>query len=596
MTYASVVQDQEGNAYFVGSLDSDIAPVTTGAFQTKFNVGTCGTEPLTQRPAPCYHGFAAKISADGKAVLWATYLEGSGNEGASPVGVDASGDLFVLVGTTSTDFPQTGTMNGLPPISAADSMYYILKLSADGSHVLFSDSFGLPGDPGLWASSINAAALAPNGDILFAGTTDGTAFPTTPGAYLAARPNVSLDGFVFEWDPQTNQVTHSTLIGGSDQDLLTQLATDVAGNIYVAGYTISTDFPITQGAFHSPGAAIGTLPAVNDFVAKLDPTLSTLDFSVLFGGSYHPIPGGIAVDSAGDVYLDGSGSQNLPVTPGAFETSYSGGFLVKLAGSDGSRIYFTYLGDGVDGSPGPIAPASDGSVWVAGSNWYGGMVVTPDALMQTYSYYEPACYLKHISSDGGQQPYGTYLPGGLFAMVAPGVLLFSSSTTFFQTRNFNTPSPPLQGPLITSVVNASSFGQPDYVAPGEIVSITGLSIGPGQPVSYSVVSGVISSNLSGLQVLVDGLAAPILYASANQINAIVPWGIERPTYGLIADIPISLEVRNPALNTALTTTVTPVTSQPGIFEAGGAGLILNQDSTLNGPRTRLNKARSSPYS
>jgi uncharacterized protein (TIGR03437 family) len=577
------VQDQEGNVYFVGSVDSNVVPVTAGAFQTKFNGGTCGTQPLTHQPVACYHGFAVKISADGKTVLYATYLEGSANDAVSPVGVDASGDLFVLAGTTSTDFPQTGTMNGLPPISAAHR-YYILELSAGGSHVLFSNSFGFPGNQE--ASSLNATALAPNGDILFAGTTDATAFPTTPGAYLAARPNVSLNGFVFEWDPQTNQITHSTLIGGSNQDLLTQLATDAEGNVYVAGYTISTDFPVTQGAFYSPGTTVLTSPAVNDFVAKLDPTLSTLDFSALFGGSYHPLPGGIAVDSAGNVYVDGSGSENMPVTPGAFETSYSGGFLVKLSGSNGSRIYFTYLGDGVDGTPGPIAPAGDGSVWVSGYTY--GMVVTPVGAMQTPSFDE-ASYLEHISQDGSKQLYATYfvyypgMPGAFFAMVAPGVLLESSSTTFFQTQNFNALAPPLQGPLITSVVNAASFGQPDYVAPGEIVSITGLSIGPAQPVSYSVVSGVVSSNLNGLQVLIDGLAAPILYASANQINAIMPWGVTLPTSALIKALPISLEVRNPALSAALTTTVTPVTSQPGIFEAGGAGLILNQDSTPNGP-------------
>jgi hypothetical protein len=118
----------------------------------------------------------------------------------------------------------------------------------------------------------------------------------------------------------------------------------------VAGYTNSTDFPVTQGAFYSPGTVFLS-QIVNDFVAKLDPTLSTLDFSALFGGSSHPIPGGIAVDSSGNVYVDGSGSEQMPVSPGAFETSYSGGFLAKLSGGNGSGIYFTYLGDGYDSFP-----------------------------------------------------------------------------------------------------------------------------------------------------------------------------------------------------------------------------------------------------
>jgi uncharacterized protein (TIGR03437 family) len=235
----------------------------------------------------------------------------------------------------------------------------------------------------------------------------------------------------------------------------------------------------------------------------------------------------------------------------------------------------------------PKAPASDGSVWIAGANEYGGVVTTPDALTTPSGYIGEASYLKHFSPDGTEQLYGTYLvypgtPDLLFALGAAGIVLAPSSTAFFITQNFNTASPPLQGPPITGVVNAASFGQPDYVAPGEIISITGLSIGPAQPISYSLVSGVVSSNLSGLQVLIDGLTMPILYASANQINVIVPWGLMQKTGGDLESYPVSLEVDNPALNGALTTTVTPVSSQPGIFESGGNGLILNQDSTLNG--------------
>ena len=232
MTYTSgSVQDHQGNAYFVGFLDSDILPVTAGAFQTKFNGGTCGATEVfgTEQPAACRHGFAVKISADGKSVLYATYLESSGDDLAFPVGVDASGGLFVRVRTSSTDFPQTSSIDGLPPAAGSPRSYFILELSPDGAHLLFSDSFYFPGVPGV--SDVDATALIPNGNILFGGTTDGTAFPTTPGAYLSARPNVSLDGFVFEWNPETNKITHSTLIGGSNQDLLTSLTVDGNGNV-----------------------------------------------------------------------------------------------------------------------------------------------------------------------------------------------------------------------------------------------------------------------------------------------------------------------------------------------------------------------------
>jgi hypothetical protein len=378
MTSANgVVQDAQGNVYVVGSVTSDIVPVTPGAFQTKFSGGTCGTYQNgyfgTPQPIPCEHGFAVKISADGSTILYGTYLEGSLYDNATPVGVDSSGDLFILANSTSTDFPSTGSMAGLP-LAGFGSNFFILELSSDGSSLLFSDEFGFPGVPGI--STISATLLTTDGKLVFGGTTDGTAFPTTPGAYLSTRPNVSLDGFVFEWDPQTNTIVHSTLIGGSNQDLLTNLTLDAAGNFYVAGYTVSTDFPLTAGAFYSPGT--GSRP-VNDFVAKLDANLSTLDFSVLFGGSNNPIPNAVAVDPAGNVYVDGWGSQGLPVSPGAFETSYSGGFLAKFNGTNGARIYFTYLGDGDSGFPGSLAPASDGTIWVAGVGQWGGVVVAPEA-------------------------------------------------------------------------------------------------------------------------------------------------------------------------------------------------------------------------
>ncbi len=524
LQYADTISDAQGNTYAVGFVTTDIVPTTPVAFQGKFNGGTCGTEIFTTNgvqtgssPIPCQHGFAAKISPGGT-ILYATYLEGSQNDQVWLGTVDSSGNLYILGSTTSPDFPVTGTIAGFPPATSGD-LSFILKLSPDGSHALFCDTFGLPGVQ--WASSVAPIALTSDGKIFFAGTTDGTAFPTTPGAYLAPRPNVTLDGFIFEWDPQANLVIHSTLLGGSGLDYLTGLRLDPSGDVYVAGYTGSTDFPVTPGAFFSPGTVE---PPESVFVAKLDADLSTLELSLLFGGSYHPLPSGFALDSSGNVYVAGSGSAGLPVTPGAYETSPVGGFLAKFNGKTGARIYLTYLGDGLDGRPESIVPATDGSVWVAGLNEYGGVVTTADAVEPSSPLYSGSNvqYLKHISADGSQQLYGTYL-AELVNLTGPGLVLVSDSTNFFQIQDFNAPSPPLKPPLITSIVNAASMSQPSFLAPGEIVSIFGLSIGPDKAVSYKTDSlGSVSSILDGLEVLIDGFPAPILYASKNQINVVVP--------------------------------------------------------------------------
>jgi uncharacterized protein (TIGR03437 family) len=586
---ANTISDAQGNTYAVGFVGTDIVPVTPGAFQTKFNGGTCGTEIFTtngvqtgSEPIPCQHGFAAKISPGGM-ILYATYLEGSQNDQVWLGTVDSSGNLYILGSTTSPDFPISGSIAGFPPVTSGDRSF-VLKLSPDGSHVLFCDTFGLPGAQ--WTTGVASLALGPDGKIFFAGTTDGTAFPTTPGAYLAARPNVTLDGFIFEWDPQANVVIYSTLLGGSGLDYVTGLGVDSSGAVYVTGYTGSTDFPVTPGAFFSPGTVE---PPENVFVAKLDAGLSTLEISLLFGGSYHPLSSGFALDSSGNVYVAGWGSAGLPVTPGAYETSPSGGFLARFNGKTGARIYLTYLGDGLDGRPEYIVPATDGSAWVAGLNEYGGVVTTADAVEPSSPLYTGSNvqYLKHISADGSQQLYGTYL-AELVSLTDPGLVLVSDSSGLLHVQDFNVSQPLPQPPLITSIVNAASMSQPSFIAPEEIVSIFGLSIGPDKAVSYKTDSlGSVSSILDGLEVLIDGSPAPILYASKNQINVVVPPSAAPPPLAngfSVFSLNATVQVRNPSNAPIPPASATKVPSLPGIFtSATGAGLILNQDATANGP-------------
>jgi uncharacterized protein (TIGR03437 family) len=210
------------------------------------------------------------------------------------------------------------------------------------------------------------------------------------------------------------------------------------------------------------------------------------------------------------------------------------------------------------------------------------VVTTPDALEPNLSnLFSRLSYVKHISADGTQQLYGTYLFEFL-SLISPGVALASDSTNVFQIHDFNVPSQPPTGPLITSIVNAASLGQPDYVSPGEIVSIFGLSIGPTQPASYQLNSiGDVASSLNGLQVLINGVAAPILYASENQLNVVVPFSVVNTPANLDT---ATFEVQNPAIAASLSaSTLWIVSSVPGIFESGGIGLILNQDAAQNAP-------------
>jgi hypothetical protein len=182
-----------------------------------------------------------------------------------------------------------------------------------------------------------------------------------------ARPDAGEDAFVFKLDIATRSLVYATLFGSSAEDELvgldgrySALQVDSAGDLYLAGYTVSTDFPVTPGPFESPG------PQINIFVAKLNASESSLLFSSIFLGTSATYIGPMAVDDAGDVYIGGAdGCGPLPASPGAFEPTIAEGlgFVAKFDAQTGARVFLTYLGDG-NGTPfGRIAPPSDGSVW-----------------------------------------------------------------------------------------------------------------------------------------------------------------------------------------------------------------------------------------
>jgi uncharacterized protein (TIGR03437 family) len=160
------------------------------------------------------------------------------------------------------------------------------------------------------------------------------------------------------------------------------IATDQSGNLYVTGFTASTDFPV-QSSYQSQnkGTPANGTPYVA-FVTKLDPTGSRLIYSTYLGGAAfgQTKAYAIAVDSSGSAYIAGSTQQpDFPVTGGAYQTvcgyplngqSNCGGgsvsaFLSKLSPSGGSLAYSTFLGPGQDAAY-SVAVDSQGQAYVAG--------------------------------------------------------------------------------------------------------------------------------------------------------------------------------------------------------------------------------------
>lgn len=159
-------------------------------------------------------------------------------------------------------------------------------------------------------------------------------------------------------------------------------------------------------------------------------------------------------------------------------------------------------------------------------------------------------------------------PTAMLAVVPSNLLTVSG------TLNFLAVNPPPGGasgawpvsvtsaPAIVGVYSAASYASAT-VSPGELVTIFGTNIGPSIPASLTVVNGYVTTSLNGVSVTIDGQAAPILYASANQVTVQVPYEVTTPA----VDNVVLTNGSNPPANATVTTALTA----PGIFTADGSG-------------------------
>ncbi len=313
---SGIALDSSGNAYVTGYTGSTDFPTTPGAFQTKCS-------------ANCYDVFVSRLNATGSALLYSTYLGGSGADEGHGIALDSSGNAYVTGVTGSSDFPTTP---GAFQITYRGSSHdpadaFVSKLNATGSALLYSTYLG-----GTYNDAGDGIALDSSGNAYVIGHTDIGDFPTTPGAFQTTFGGGLSDVFVTKLNATGSALLYSTYLGGKNDEYEGGIALDSSGNAYVTGTTRSSDFPITPGAFQT---MLGSIDAV--FVSKLNATGGTLLYSTYLGGKSSGGAGhGIALDASGNAYITGATSDsNFPTTPGAFQTTYRGGpyanaFVSKL--------------------------------------------------------------------------------------------------------------------------------------------------------------------------------------------------------------------------------------------------------------------------
>lgn len=319
-------------------------------------------------------------------------------------------------------------------------------------------------ETGAFRSDVKSVALGSNDEIYLAGNISDFdhRFLPTQGAYDETW-NGRLDGFVVKLSADGTTVEYATLLGGSSNDGIHDIAVDNDGNAYVVGYTWSEDFPITPNAYSS---SMGDW--IDGFITKFNATGSDLLFSTYLGGRNpdyvhrvlinsvgqvcvtgrtsspdFPITinpggghflalfepdgsdliastsllgidvGGFAIDREGNYYMSGrTGSEDFPVTPGAAQATIPGtssAFVASFTPDLQTIRMATYIGGTNFDESFDVAVDDDLNAYVVGKTHSSNFPITPTAFDQTFE--ESEGYVVKVSADGTEFLYATFLGG-----------------------------------------------------------------------------------------------------------------------------------------------------------------------------------------
>jgi Beta-propeller repeat len=483
-----IAVDGSGSAYITGAAEAGGTILTRNPYQS----ASGGLED----------GFVAKLNASGSDLVYSTYIGGKGDDSANAIAVDGSGNAYIAGDTTSTDFP------GVPPQATPSFQAFVIKLSAAGNTLIYSKvdrdsktSYGYgiavdstehayytgsgSGDGHLFSVFItkldttgtvmggysagtgstngNAIALDGLGHVYVAGDTNDFDL-SSPGAL---RPiwGGKQDAFLMKLDTATISPIYTTFLGGAEDDFAYAVATDPSGNVYVGGYTMSANFPL------SSALQIALKGKEDAFITKLTPSGNSYVYSTYLGGqetSYDEIYG-IAADAAGNAFVTGyTDAPDFPVVnalPGL--TGIRGGedaFVAEVAADGQSLVYSSFLGGSkADGGSG-IALDGNGNAYVAGftdsedfpttgSAYQPGLIGTEDAFVSKIGAPLPptptptsTVQPSPTATATGIRPTSTSTPTATSTLVATATA--TSTPTRIPTPT-HTPVPPAKTPHIS---------------------------------------------------------------------------------------------------------------------------------------------------
>jgi uncharacterized protein (TIGR03437 family) len=480
----------------------------------------------------------------GSAVSFGSGSEPSGTGSTVPLDatIDSNGNIWIVGTTTSDDFPLKNPIVSQNATLATTG--FVMELGPGGDLKFSTYLGGQSGNCGqLCPTSASVIVADSSGNVYIGGGTADPSFPVTQGAYLSSGPGFYSSGqvtysFVTRISP-SGQIVYSTLIGTGEQScrggssclgnygtsaFVTSMAVDAAGNVTAA-----------ESMSVGPGR-----------ISRLAPDGSRLLWSVDTGMAGGGIPSlSLTQDSAGNISVLGSYAPLNEADLPQFGTGTPNLFAEKL-NSSGANLYTVTLGGAsADAHPAGILVDASGNAWLSGTDSSNSGALSGAATAG-------ADFLVELSSSGTVAGAPLRFPRGVIAaapLFDPGQQLLIPGNNALLTLPLNF-SPAT--PLIVGFANAASLTMNSGIYPGALLSLFGFGLPAGSP-----------------SVTINGIPAPILYASPNQINLQVPFEF----------IPSFFQIAIPSVNLTITP---PVERSLGIFTTdGNHAAALNQDGTVN---------------
>ena len=414
-----VASDPQGNAYVTGRTFS--TPYNVSAGSTGSNAG--GTDVVV-----------VKINPEGTLPLFITYLGGEGNDAGYGIQIDASGGVYVVGTTNSTNFP---VVNPLQGDNAGLNDAFVMRLAPNGSSLVYSTYLGGNNNDYGYAIALDGANNA-----YITGSTESSSFSVPSTMKRTSRGGIS-DAYLLKIRSDGRELIDTEYVGGKVMETGYGIAVDEAGYAYIAGETFSWDFPVKNAAYPTFGGYSDA------FVTKIAPAGDPFVYSTYIGGSDMDGARAIDVGSDGSVHVTGlTRSRNFP-TKNAFKPVNPGlisSFYTRLEPSGNALNLSTYLtGPGFDEGRGIVVNPA-GSVYITG--------ITKAENMQTINASQPHygggvsdAFIAKFAEGESYPAYLTYFGGSnkeeAYGIAADGKCgVFISGVTWSDNMPASDPYPP----------------------------------------------------------------------------------------------------------------------------------------------------------